>query len=565
MDEATHTDASGAGLPDSVVDDSEADISREKIRRGGFREFVKQAWHLIEGERALRWSWHLDAICDHLQALHEDRLGKRKLLVNVPPRTSKSTIVTVMFPCWVWTQNPNLSFYFASYAFNLSRDHAYKRRVILESQWYTERWGDKVELLGDRNNIAEVGNTARGIMYTASITGTITGKGGDYLILDDPNSAEQMESEVQRASTLRWIDVTWSTRMNDPNNYREIIIQQRTHTQDVTGHVLSKSADLWIKLIIPMEFDPDKRCTTPIWCDPRTVKNQLLDEERFPRAFIEQKKIDLGPYFYAGQYGQEPYPLGGGIIKGSWLKRWKQSANQPGYISILDGQYHFDPWAAYRFCTVDPAISDDEIGQKKLGDPDYTVIAAWCAFWTDHRAVLCLLDMHRERMEGPDILPKIQAMDKYWKFSIIGVETVAFQKMIFQQAKREGLPVREISTRISEDVIYRIDKDKVARAMGATPFMAAGRFHIPEYAPWIGAFESEVVQFPNSAHDDCVDVLAFAVAIAEKYSGDSALDIASRRPNDRIRDDGINNLEEISGSEDRSPWDSIRVRRPGSR
>lgn len=496
------------------------DYSREAIRRYGFKEFVKQAWAIVEGGRPLKWNWHLDAICEHLQALHEQRLGKNKLLVNVPPRTSKSTIVTVMFPCWVWTQNPNLSFVFASYAFNLSRDHAYKRRAILESQWYKDRWGNVVEISGDRNNITELSNTQKGMMYTTSIGGSTTGRGGDYLILDDPNDAEQMESEVQRASTLRWIDVTWSTRMNDPRTYREVLIQQRTHTQDVTGHVLSKGASDWVHLRIPMEYNPDKPCRTPIWFDPRTTKNDLLDEERFPRAFVDRKKIDLGPYFYAGQYDQEPYPLGGGIIKDAWLKTWKKSDKQPDYMSVLEGQYHFDVWASLRFCTVDPAISEDEIGEKKLSDPDYTVIAAWCAIKTHLGAVLCLLDVVRERMEGPDIIPRVDAMHKYWKFSVIGVETVAFQKMLFQTAKRQGLPVREISTKNDPEALYRIDKDKMARAMAATPMLSQNRVHLPEYAPWLGAFKAEVIQFPNAAHDDCVDVLAYACAIAEKYKGE---------------------------------------------
>lgn len=559
MDEAAHSGRAADAV--GAADDSEADISREKIRRGGFKEFVKQAWAIVEGSRPLKWSWHLDAICDHLQALHEGRLEKHKLLVNVPPRTSKSTIVTVMFPCWVWTQNPNLSFVFASYAFNLSRDHAYKRRSILESAWYKERWGHIIELAGDRNNITEMANTAKGMMYTTSIGGSTTGRGGDYLILDDPNDAEQMESEVQRASTLRWIDVTWSTRMNDPKNYREILIQQRTHTQDVTGHVLSKQPDQWVWLRIPMEYNPEKPCRTPIWCDPRQTKNDLLDEERFPRKFIEERKISLGPYFYAGQYDQEPYPLGGGVIKSAWLHPWKKSDKQPGYLSVLDGQYHFDPWAAFRFCTVDPAITEQEIGEKKLSDPDYTVIAAWCAFWSHKRTVLCLLDLFMARMEGPAILPKIQSMHDYWKFSIIGVETVAFQKMLFQLAKKQGLPVREISTKNDEEAIYRIDKDKMARAMSATPLMADGRFHVPEYAPWLSEFSAQLTQFPNAGHDDCVDVSAFAVAIAEKYVGHVDLGVANPIPRGRISD-GINRMDDEDSSAGRSAWDAIRVRSP---
>lgn len=514
----------------------EAQISSDDIKRLGFKEFVKQAWKIIEGERTLKWNWHLDAICDHLEALDDDKFDCNRLLVNVPPRTSKSTIVTVMFPCWVWTRKPNTSFVFASYSFNLSGDHAYKRRVILESEWYRMRW-PSVELASDRHNLASIENTRKGGMYTTSISGTTTGKGGDYRIMDDPNSAEQMESEAERLSTLRFVDVTWATRVNDPKRDKQIIVQQRTHTQDVTGHELKKSSN-WIHVRIPMEYNPDKACVTPIWHDPRTYKGELIDAERFPPSFMAQKKIDLGPYFFAGQYDQEPYPLGGGMIKAAWLRSWVPSDRQPGHISVLDGQYHFDPINTFRFCVVDPAISEDEIGPKKLADPDYTVIMACIAIWTHVRSVVCVVDLIRERLEGPDIIPKIRAMHKHWKFSVIGVETVAFQKMLFQQAKREGLPVREISTKNDPEALYRIDKDKEARVMAATPMLSQNRVHLPEYAPWLSQFISEVTQFPNADHDDCTDALAYACAIAEKVKGGSDVNYSQEQKPDRNFQDG---------------------------
>src|SRR3990167_1518615 len=503
-------------------------LASQQIATLRLHDFVRVAWARVEGSRPLEWGWHLDAICKHLEALVDGRLGTRNLLVNVPPRTSKSTIVTVMFPCWLWTFRPQTQFIFASYSFDLSRDHAYKRRAIIESEWYAEAWGEIVQLATDRNNIAEVANTARGLFVTTSVKGTVTGKGGDYKILDDPNDAEQMESEVERASTLRWIDINWSTRANDPKTVREIVIQQRTHTDDVTGHVLKQNASAWCHLKIPMERG-EKSCVTSIWTDSRTSKGELLQPQRFDAAYVALQKLRLGPYFYAGQYDQEPYPLGGGIFKSAWFGKWAKSETQPG--SIAAGIYGaIDPWRMFRFTVVDPAITMKTIGEKKVSDPDYTVIYACMAFSTPQGALLCIMDMVRERLEGPGIIKRLKAMQATWRFAVIGVETVAFQLALFQFARKDGLPVREISTKKDPEALYTIDTDKVARAVGATPFTASGRCYIPEYAPWCGDFLAEVCAFPNAAHDDTVDALAFACAIAEKYIDSDATAPRSPEP-----------------------------------
>lgn len=464
----------------------------------------------------------MDAVCEHLQALEEGRLPKNKLLINVPPRTSKSTLVTVMFPIWVWTRRPWLQFIFASYSFELARTHAYKRRQILESVWYQEKWGDIVKLSADRNNIAEVSNESKGVLITTSVGGSVTGKGGDYLILDDPNDAQQMESEVQRKACLDFVDISWSTRANDAKTVREVVIQQRTHEQDVTGHLIKQQPEEWLHLKISMEYHtptadhPEVR--TPIWKDPRTKEGEIIDAERFPPEYLQTQKIRMGSYTYAGQYDQEPAPLGGGIIKAAWLRPWYRNAVGeivlPGLLA--GGDHKFSEWDVTRFATVDLAFTEQEIGEKKIDDPDYCVLAAWACFIYRHMAVVVLLDLIRERLEGPDMLIKLEAFHKVWRFSVIGFETIQAQKALFQFAKRMSLPVREISTKADEDALYRIDKDKVARVVAATPTMEAGHFYIPTYTTWLADYKQELTRFPNSAHDDQCDVTAYAIPIAKK-------------------------------------------------
>lgn len=255
------------------------------------------------------------------------------------------------------------------------------------------------------------------------------------------------------------------------------------------------------------------------WVDPRTKKGEVIDTTRFPPQFLGDLKRRLGPYGTAGQLQQEPAPKEGGIIKRSWIKHYEEL--QDGRISVMDGFYQYDWKTHLRFCTVDLAVREDEIGGPKKGtklDPDYTVMAAWSVLPMKRGPILILLDLIRDRMEAPDIIPQLKAFHKEFNFNVIGIETVQYQLSALQYARREGLPVREIARKKSDSVLYFIDADKAARAMRATPLMADGRFWVPSYKPWLEEFVKELTTFPNGSHDDMVDVAAYAVAIAESIS-----------------------------------------------
>jgi predicted phage terminase large subunit-like protein len=242
---------------------------------------------------------------------------------------------------------------------------------------------------------------------------------------------------------------------------------------------------------------------------------------------------------------QSPAPSEGGIIKREWVKSYKVSG-----MFVEGPDFRFRPVDHLRFATVDPAVSIRE-------QADYCVMAAWAVYLSTRGPILCLVDLVRDRMEGPDIVPRLQQLHERWGFSLIGVETVAYQLSILQQARREGLPVREISSK--EDAIYRLDRDKVARAYAATPLMADGRFFIPESSPWLSDYVKELLYFPNGEHDDCVDVTSAAVAIAERmapnltWGGDN-----NRRARHlgTMEDRGFHSPEEPAGEED--PFEGLR-------
>jgi predicted phage terminase large subunit-like protein len=486
-------------------------LRAEKLRRS-YSLFVKAAWQIADPGSECAWNWHMETISEHCQSLVKGKIQNNRLLINIPPRMSKSTLTSVMLPCWIWTFDPARSFMFASYSYDLSKDHAYKRRKILDSDWYKELF--HVVPSSNRNNMMEIETEAGGLMYTTSLTGSTTGRGGDYLILDDPNNPKETESEVSRESTLQWFRLNWSTRANQPKTAKWIVIQQRTHMQDITGFCLGLKN--WEHLKIPMEYSRSQSKSTSLnWVDPRQTDGELLHEERIGRSEVESLKKILGPYGSSGQLAQEPAPAEGGIIKRQWIKHYERDGD---YISFVDPgnqtPYRFEISNHIRFGTVDLAVSKKDLDKS---DPDYTVIASWTVFPTIRGPMLFLLDLLRERVEGPDIEKKIEEAHERWKFAMVGVETIGFQLIIAQGLLRKGIPVREMSN--SLDAIYRLDKDKQARAYSATPLMADGRFFVPTYAPWLGEYISELITFPNYGHDDQVDVTSAAVSLADRMAG----------------------------------------------
>jgi predicted phage terminase large subunit-like protein len=490
--------------PQAALLAADAEAARRK-----FREFARLAWPILVPGTPLVEHFAFDAICEHLEAVSRGQI--KKLIINVPPGMAKSTLVAVLWPCWEWTWRPTVQWLFATYAKDLTFRDASKRRDFMSDQWYTDRFGEAFEL--SKEGVQELRNSRMGHMFSTSTGGQTTGWRGDRLVLDDPQDPKGAESDIKRASTIEWLTRTWPTRINAGSSFAaEILIQQRLHEQDATGLYLKAGG--WDHLKIPLEYTGKKYSTSIGATDPREGANQSISERLYPPAHVVSLKKALGPYGVAGQLQQEPAPAEGGIIKRAWIERFYTREGE--YLEIPD--YKFRPRDHFVFVTLDPAVTKDEIEDQT--DPDYTCMGVWCCMQTTGGPVLCLLDRTRERLEGPDIIPKLEEVCKVWHPALVAIETVAFQKSIFQQAKRKGIPCREMSTK--EDALIRIDGDKVARAYAATPLMADGRFFVPPYAPWLPEYIQELTSFPNAAHDDQVDMTTYACAIAlkvEQYAG----------------------------------------------
>jgi hypothetical protein len=213
------------------------EIARERATRS-LRAFVRQAWHVVEPSTPFVPGFHIDAICDHLEAITRGQL--RNLIINVPPRHMKSLLVCVFWPAWDWILHPERRWLYSSYGAPLSTRDSLKCRRLIESPWYRDRWGHIVSLTGDQNAKMRYDNTRPGYRLSTSVGGPVTGEGGDRIVCDDPHKVDEADSDTSRKAVLDWWDVAMSTRVNDPKASAMVVVMQRCHQRDLSGHLLEK-------------------------------------------------------------------------------------------------------------------------------------------------------------------------------------------------------------------------------------------------------------------------------------------------------------------------------------
>lgn len=287
-------------------------VRAEQARRS-LRVFVREAWGLVEPDTPFVPNWHLDAICDHLEAVTRGEIAK--LLINIPPGCAKSLLVA-FWAAWEWATTPSLRHFTASYSDSLTIRDLLRVRDIVTSPWYQTHFRG-VQLRSDQNQKTRMDTTAGGWRIATSVGGRGTGEHPDRIVIDDPHSAAAAESMAARTEALHWFDRTVSTR-GVTRGARMVVIMQRLHQEDLSGHLLKR--DGWTHLCLPMRYEPGRMGATTIgWTDPRETPGELL----WPALFTPQRLADLEPqlgsYGVAGQMQQRPVPSGGAIFRREWF------------------------------------------------------------------------------------------------------------------------------------------------------------------------------------------------------------------------------------------------------
>jgi len=453
----------------------------KKLCEMSFYEFFKAAWIVVEPAVPLSTNWHHKYICDLLQAECERVIAQepksKDIIINVPFRSTKSLIVTVMFPVWAWIKSPKLRFITSSYSATLSIELATKSRDIIFSDWFKRRWGEVFHIKKDQNLKERYENNFVGMRRATSVGGTVTGQGADFLIVDDPLSPQMANSATERDNANEWYRTTFYSRLNQPDIGVRIIIMQRVHEDDLTGFLLGKETRLkYQHICIPAKSGDGN--IKPAYLEKFYEKGtNLFWKDRFSQKILDDYRSALGSYGYAGQLQQTPTPLDSGMIHKDWFKIDR--------FRVDDTIVNF---------VIDPAYTADQ-----KNDPS----ALLAYTYKDNKWQI--IDCVNVYKEFPDLVKFIQqwvVKNGYTNRSRIYVEPKASGKSIVQTLVREtGLNVKEDKPPT---------KDKVARVSDVSASLESGRVSILN-GDWNDEFLYQLAKFPAAKHDDMVDCLVMAV------------------------------------------------------
>lgn len=485
--------------------------TRELCKRK-FSHYMKRSWPQYD-PASYSHNWHVDAIGEHLEAVATSQI--RRLIISIPPRCMKSSSLSIAFPTWLWGpyERPMEKILSVSHKAALAERDAVKSRILINSDWYQQHWGDVFQFTKDQNTKSRMTNTKHGHRIVGGVDSGITGEGGDLVIIDDPISVNHARSVADLESAWQFCSETLPTRLNDQMTGRMVIIMQRVHERDPVGRFLEQGG--WDYLCLPMRAQSTiryfangtyveknvKEFPTSIgFIDPREP-GELLWPERLPEPAVAGLELILGQYGTSAQLQQDPSPREGGMIKGSYFFRFKTDYDIDGLpyptgVTIVERRIYADT------------------ANKKGQHNDYTVFMH-IGKGSDGRVYL--LDVYRKRHDAPELIKA--ATDFYnshrekihGRMCGLGVLRVEDKQsgtgLIQTLQTMGGIPVGPV---IREDG----RADKVQRLNGVLPYIEAGMVGIPEHANWVGDFLAECMAFTpmmTHAHDDQIDPMVDGV------------------------------------------------------
>lgn len=501
-------------MSDLPLDISQLDARRQLLEiekyecEQSLMRFLEEAWPHFD-PAPFSSNWHIEAVAEHLEAIVDGDITR--LIINVPPRSCKTSLCSIVLPAWVWAQReigpnsgPQVKFLYASYGESLSLDHSVMCRRLIKSEWYQERWGDRFTLLSDADMKSRFDNDKGGNRQITSIGGRVTGKGADVIMIDDPNATNDI-SDSKLLEVTDWFDNTIRSRLNDKKTGAIALIQQRTAENDLTGHILEKYEG-WDHVMIPLEYEPERSFQTSIgWKDPRTYAGEALWPERFDEVFVKEEKRNK--YVFAGQYQQRPEVAGGGIIKRDWWQPWEDRSFPPmDYIlASLDTAYtaktENDPsamtvWGV--FTTDTYAVAGRSIGPD--GRPIYIDRP-----YNETAPKLMLMHAWSEHLEFHDLIKKVEKTCKALKVDKLLVENKAAGISLAQELRRL-YGSADFAVQLSDPKSL----DKMARLFSIQHLFEEGIIHAPDKV-WADRVITEVGQFPKGKRDDLVDSTSQAI------------------------------------------------------
>ncbi len=462
----------------------------DQLARTELTLFVAGAFSQLYDDEYLP-NWHIDAICTQLMAMV--RGDKTRVIITMPPRTMKSFIASICLPAWILGHKPGAKIICASYNQDLAEDFAHQTRKLMQTSWY-RRLFPYTHLEPKRQALNLLATTRGGYRMSTSTGGTLTGRGGDFIIIDDPIKAKDAHSEVARQGAIDWFTGTVLSRLNNPKTGRILLVAQRLHLEDLPGQLAAGGG--WDELCLPLIAPRQQTIPVSDGGEITRFPGSILHPERFDEAEIDRLRHAMGERDFEAQYNQRPCAGGGTLFQLSWLRRYE---TRPEHYK------------------VEAIIQSWDTAYETESHNDYSVCSTWALSGTSYY----LLDIYRERLPFPELQKAVYRQREKWKADLVVVERAGSGISIFQNIRRNGGNFW---------ITYLAPLgSKQDRASQQSPKFERGEVWIPVEAPWLRAFEDELIAFPQGKHDDQVDSVVQFLAAVDAGNLRHYLDIARRQ------------------------------------
>ncbi len=448
------------------------------LLRHDLAAFTQRCFQTVVPGQTYLPNWHIEAIAHQLERCRQQEI--RRLIVTLPPRSLKSICASVAFPAFALGHDPTLRIVCASYSQDLAAKHARDFRTVLESAWY-RRLFPHTRIDPRKNTEGEIQTTAQGYRLSTSVGGTLTGRGGNLILIDDPMKPSERMSEVKRAAVAEWYDSTLTSRLDRKTEDAIVLIMQRLHVDDLVGHVLDRDED-WTHLTLPAIAEDEEEIPLGDERVHRRKAGELLHPEREPKKVLEELKAAMGSQAFSAQYQQAPVPAGGALIKDGWFRSYAQAPTP------ARGERVIQSW---------------DTGTKAGPTNDYSACTTWLMQGRDYY----LLDVLRKRLEYPDLRRKILSHAAAHSATAVLIEDAGTGAPLVQDLRREG-KLRPIP--------IRPERDKIVRLEAQSAVIEAGHVLLPEKAHWLEDFRNEILAFPYGRYDDQVDSVSQFLAWAAR-------------------------------------------------
>jgi len=437
------------------------------LLRTDLRYFIRKGFATVcPGERYVH-NWHIDAIAHRLMLVYAGE--NRRLLINQPPRSLKSICVSVAYVAWLLGRDPSRRVIVVSYSQDFAAELHRQFRMVVNSDWYqilfpATRWSKETGL--------DLVTTMGGGRYATSIGGTLTGRGADVIIVDDPLNASEALSEPARKRVIDWYAGSLVSRLNDKETDAIVAVMQRLHEEDLAGHLLRMGG--WDHLALPAIACEEHEIALGHGKVQIRRPGDLLHPERENAETLERIRAEIGSLQFSAQYQQQPVPVEGNLIRRAWFRMYDRLPEHRPQVRTVQS------W---------------DIATMVGAQNDYSV----CTTWIVDKNDFYLVDVFRARVSYPDLRRKVIELAVRHQANRVLIEDAGPGMNLLQDLYMEMPPG------VTRPIGLKPEGSKQDRVAAQSAKIEAGQVHLPRDAPWLHDFLNELLGFPNARHDDQVD------------------------------------------------------------